>query len=150
MNTFHKRGASFGIMLIVSFVVMFNVVLWIGQYSINSMAQETGMVAPTLAGSNNQFMKDYDKGNGSYVLNEEYASKLPQSNGGVLANLGVFLFPLQVFLSWLSAGGTFIVSILSAFPNFLQGMGLPPAIAFAGGVAWHAITLFMLIYAILK
>lgn len=129
------------------FMIFLNFLIFSSQNAVNELAAISGDTAPTFSFAS-EYMESFNAGN--YTLNEDYASQLPVSDAGVISQLGAYLFPLQVFLNWLTSFPLVILAFLTALPNFLIAMGVTPVLSWAIGFIWISAGTLLLIFAILK
>ena len=133
------------------FMLMVNIMLAFSQVATSSIAAEEGVIAPKYANYDNSFIESYQKaGADNYTLDTSYTSKMPQSITSVQTGVASDLISLKVFLDWLTSAPKFIWAFLTAVPNFLVMMGLPPIVSFMLGIMWHALTLFLIILTVVK
>jgi len=129
------------------FMIFLNFLIFTSQTAVDNLAALSNDTAPTFSHAN-EYMESFDAGN--YTFNQNYASQLPVSNAGVISQLGAYLFPLQVFLNWLTGFPAVIMAFLFALPQFLIAMGLPAVLSWAIGFIWISAGTLLLIFAILK
>ena len=129
------------------FMIFLNFLIFTSQTAVNNLAALSNDTAPVYSYTSS-YMQGFDAGN--YTLNEDYSSQLPVSNAGVISQLGAYLFPLQVFLNWLTSFPAVILAFLTALPQFLVAMGLPAVLSWSIGFIWISAGTLLLIFAILK
>lgn len=131
-------------------MVLINIMLFMYQSSLNEVATQTGTVAPDL-GMQSSYVDSFNTGSsGNYSLKDDYSDSLPQSDAGVLASIGAYLFPFQVLLNWLTGLPSMILAFFMTIPNLLEAMGLSSQLAFILGFGWAALAIWFLIMAVLK
>jgi len=131
-------------------MVLINIMLFMYQISLNEVAAETNTIAPNL-GMQSSYVDSFNTGaNGNYSLKDDYSDSLPQSDAGVLASIGAYLFPFQVLLNWLTGLPSMILAFFMTIPNLLAAMGLSPQLSFIIGFGWASLAIWFLIMAVLK
>jgi len=133
------------VILALGVMLAINVMLFLGQTSVNHIAEENGFAGTTLINYENSLIGSYDAG--GYNLNS--STGLPDTETSIDSdNNNFFIDPIGSLKSWFSKigkGWDFFTAIINAVPNFLKSIGLPNEISFALGFFWHVMTLFLII-----
>jgi hypothetical protein len=132
--------------LALAFILILNLFLWFGQTGVNEIAASEGVVGTTFYNYEGSLIKSYDTGN--YTLNEDVSGELPSGQGSIEPESGNFFTDtFSTIKNWFleTTGLSYLVGIVSAFPNALKSMGLPPVMAFGLGFFWHALTIFLIV-----
>lgn len=137
------------VLVAFTFMMFLNLLIYASQLSINEIGTENGITGPQFAYTNT-FMNSA-KLNGNNTLDTNvYKDMLPQSDSGIVATLGAYLFPFTIILNWVTSAGSFILSFLTAVPSFLVTMGLPSAISWALGFVWLSVATLLLLLGVIK
>lgn len=133
--------AEKGIMAFV-FVLFLNVIFFFAQ---QGMADVNPGGATNILNYEDSLLQQYDKGN--YTLGEFESGDLPnpQSQVGVEGNF--FTDTFSTIRSWFLdlPGVSQANALVNAVPNFLKMIGLPVEIAYALGVMWHVLSIFIIV-----
>lgn len=150
----YKKGATYGFLLIALIMLLLNTFCYIAQQSVTNIASEYGGANQNVPLGDNSFMRGYmtnTSGNTSEpVLTRDLASQLPSSTGGVASSIGIFFFPIVIFLGWISSFTGFIYGFVMAVPNMIASLGLPAVLSFPLSVLWFAFAVISLIIGVLK
>ena len=92
-------------------------------------------------------LSKYDRG--GYQLNANVSAELPQDEAGVTSgeSTNIFTDSFKAISNWFLSitGINYLLGFLNAVPAFLIAIGLPLEFAYAIGVFWHGIGLFLII-----
>lgn len=133
------------------FMMCVNVLAFMSQQALLDVAREENVTAPTIL-STPLYIEELNAGTSTNrsLDSSGFAGLLPNSSPSISENLQAFLFPLQVFLTWLLTLPSLILAFLTAVPNFLNGMGLPNAFVWALSTIWYIASVISLVLTFLK
>ena len=126
------------------FVLMVNVLLMISQSSVDNIAEVESVDTVTFFSYSQSILKEVDSGN----MTVSSDVNLGSSGGSITVDSGnIFTDTFSALKNWLldTTGFNYLKGIVTAFPNFLQMIGLPNDISYALGALWHIFTLFLII-----
>lgn len=130
----------------IAVMIVLDVLLFLTQTGITHVAADEGVVAPVFYNYDTSVLVQYDEGN--YTLTQDVSGNLPTGQGAVLPDTGNFFTDLfSSMKNWFLdlPGVKYVVGVVTAVPNTLKAMGLPPELSFALGAIWHVITFVLLI-----
>lgn len=126
----------------LTFVMCLNVLMWLGQVSINDINPDSTQYFNCEGG----LMSNYGNCN-TYNMSDS-TSLLPTAEGSISATTGNFFTDtFSSIKSWFLKlpGVNMIAGIVSAPYNIMKAIGLPIELCFGLGVFWYAITIFLII-----
>lgn len=130
----------------IAIMIVLDVLMFLSQTAITNVALAEGVTGPQFYNYENSVLHQYDEGN--YTLTQNVSGQLPTGQGAVLPDTGNFFTDLfSSIKNWFLdlPGVRYVVGVVSAVPNTLKLMGLPPELSFALGAIWHVITFVLLI-----
>jgi len=116
-------------------------VIYLAQASITEInPEQTGF----LSDSNNML---FDYGNESGVNEFNANESIPDSADSVSVDGNVFTDAYKTIKGWFvdTLGAKYVIGLLTAPYNILNGMGLPAAVTFVLGTLWYGIIIFLII-----
>lgn len=125
----------------LAMVLGIDLFLFLGNYAIADISGNQ----TTILDYNNDFMTKFDSG--GYVLNETITGSFPSGEGSISPETGnLFTDTFSAIKNWFlqTTGLDYLLAIVNAVPNFLKRF-LDPVLAFALGVFWHALTIFLIV-----
>lgn len=102
---------------------------------------------------NGTLIHDADAGNHTVKSNQtSILGELPSGQSSVSPETGnIFTDIFNSITGWIgdTTGYNYVKRVVTAFPNFLQSIGVPNDFAFIVGAMWHLFTLFLIALLIL-
>jgi len=138
------------IALVLLVSLFMNMLLFTAQLSVDNLAESIGEDSVQFFNYEDSHISEFDTGNGTYVLDDEVSTKLPDGSGEIEADSGnIFTDTFATVKNWLldSTGAKYVIKAVNALPNFVAQI-MPSGfkeLGFALGYLWHAITVFLLI-----
>jgi hypothetical protein len=129
------------ITVLLLFVLILTSVTALTQYSINHITADEGITnkAPTIySGTFYNTTKDLANSDSGTSI-----AGLPSSQSG--GSTGGFFDMFTTFKSWLAAGGSFLLGMLTVPKDILFGMGMPDEIAWSLTIVLYVSALFLLV-----
>lgn len=130
-------------------VLAINLMLFLGQISVNNLAEEAGLTNQTIYNpQGSPLNRFYSEG---YVLNET-SNFLPEGQTGGTSvspeeRTGFFTDIFSTMTKWIQdkLGINYIIGVLRAPYNFLTALHLPKEFVWGIGSLWYGLTLFLII-----
>jgi len=124
------------------FVLILNVLLFFAQLGMSHANPDN---SPLIFNYEDSLLSSYDK-NGNYTLTDFDGSELPTSQAQVDTEGNFFTDTFSTVKNWLleTTGLNYLISIVNSVPHFFS-LIFPIEIAYALGVLWHGLTVFLIV-----
>jgi hypothetical protein len=139
---------TFNAATIIGIAMFVNVFLFFSQLAVCDV---NPLECPTFYNYEGSSLQELDQGN--FTISQDAASELPTGQTSPNPGIGttVFIDPFNAVKKWFldTKFGKYLEMFVSAVPNALKTMGLPPEASFALGALWHVVTIIIVVVSVI-